>query len=140
MKNKIQIFIASLLVCGSISVINTAKAQTTDSNVIQEIQLNKKDMLSEVRNELIGNFDFTNYEYKQGVVNSEVKFEIAENGKITNVHSTGDCKNVSKEIENVLTNLKINRKKLNENMAAYTYVMPVTVEIDNREINNSSLK
>ncbi|MFP3590910.1 hypothetical protein [Chryseobacterium sp. SIMBA_038] len=130
MKNKIQIFIASFLVCGSISVMNTAKAQNTNSNVIQEIQLNKSDMLSEVRSELIDNFDFTNYEYKQGIVNSEVKFEVSENGKIMNVHSTGDCKNVSKEIENVLTNLKISGKKLNENMTAYTYVMPVTLEID----------
>lgn len=130
MKNKIQIFVTSFLVCGFISVMNTAKAQTTNDNVIQEIQLNRNDMLSEVRNELLDNFDFTNYEYKQGIVNSEVKFEISENGKIMNVHSTGDCKNVSKEIENVLTNLKISGKKLNENMTAYTYVMPVTLEID----------
>lgn len=130
MKNKIQIFVASFLVCGFISVMNTAKAQTTNDNVIQEIQLNRNDMLSEVRSELLDNFDFTNYEYKQGIVNSEVKFEVSENGKIMNVHSTGDCKNVSKEIENVLTNLKISGKKLNENMTAYTYVMPVTLEID----------
>ncbi|MFC5872632.1 hypothetical protein ACFP3I_08560 [Chryseobacterium arachidis] len=90
------------------------------------------DTFTEIRKELIGNFDFTNYEYKQGIVNSEVKFEITENGKIVNIHSTGDCKNVSKEIENVLNNFKINRKKLNENVLAYTYVMPVTLEIDNR--------
>ncbi|MBT2619281.1 TSCPD domain-containing protein [Chryseobacterium sp. ISL-6] len=131
MKNKIQIFIASLFVLGFISM-NTFKAQTNNTNVIQEIQLNKNDTFSDIRNELLDNFDFTNYEYKQGVVNSEVKFDITENGKIVNVHSTGDCKNVSKEIENVLTNLKINRKNFNENMMAYTYVMPVTVEIDNR--------
>lgn len=132
MKNKVQVFTATLLVFGFLSVINIAKAQTANSNIIQEIQLNKNDTLNEVRNELIGNFDFTNYEYKQGIVNSEVKFNIAENGKITNVHSTGECKNVSKEIETVLTNLKISRKKLNKNMMAYTYVMPVTVKIDNR--------
>ena len=132
MKNKIQIFIASLLVCGSISLMNTAKAQTANTNVIQEIQLNKNDAFSKIRNELIGSFDFTNYEYKQGIVNSEVKFDIAENGRIVNVHSTGDCKNVSKEIENVLTNLKINNKSFNKNIVAYTYVMPVILEIDNR--------
>ncbi|UZT98517.1 hypothetical protein ODZ84_02800 [Chryseobacterium fluminis] len=132
MKNKIQALVFSLLVYGGIAVINTAKAQTTNNNTIQEIKLNKSDALDEVRNELIGNFDFTNEEYKQGTVNSEVKFAISEDGKITNVHSTGDCKNVSKEIENVLTNLKVNRKKLKENMTAYTYVMPVTIEIYNR--------
>ncbi|KMQ67306.1 hypothetical protein ACM39_14235 [Chryseobacterium sp. FH2] len=132
MKNNIQIFIASFFVCGFMSLMNTVKAQVANNNVIQEIQLNKNDALNEVRNELMDNFDFANYEYKQGIVNSEVKFDISENGKITNVHSTGDCKNVSREIENVLTNLKINRRILNKNMMAYTYVMPVTVEIDNR--------
>ncbi|MBK1896827.1 hypothetical protein [Chryseobacterium paridis] len=131
MKNKIQIFVASFLAIGFISM-NICKAQTTDSNVIQEIQLNKNDTFSKIRKELINNFDFLNYEYKQGVVNSEVKFDITESGKIVNVHSTGDCKNVSKEIENVLSHLTINRKNFNQNIIAYTYVMPVTVEIDNR--------
>ncbi|ASK29458.1 hypothetical protein CEY12_04780 [Chryseobacterium sp. T16E-39] len=131
MKNKIQIFVASLFAIGLISM-NMLNAQTTDTNVIQEIQLNKNDTFSKIRKELINNFDFLNYEYKQGVVNSEVKFDITENGKIVNVHSTGDCKNVSKEIENVLSNLTINRKNFNQNIVAYTYVMPVTVEIDNR--------
>ena len=134
MKNKIQIFIASLFVCGCMAVINTAKAQTTNNNTIQEVQLNKNDAFSEIRNLLIDNFDFTNSDYKQGIVNSEVKFDIAENGKIVNVHSKGDCKNVSKEIENVLSNLhyRVDSKKLNENMIASTYVMPVRVNIDNR--------
>ncbi|MDC8104162.1 hypothetical protein MTQ00_06375 [Chryseobacterium sp. B21-037] len=131
MKNKIQIGSLFLCIIGFVS-LSTLKAQTTSGNVIPEIQLSKNDTFNKIRKELINNFDFTNYEYKQGVVNSEVKFDITENGKIVNVHSTGDCKNVSKEIENVLTNLKINRKDFNNNIIAYTYVMPVTVEIDNR--------
>ncbi|WBV57696.1 hypothetical protein PFY10_04460 [Chryseobacterium daecheongense] len=131
MKNKIQIGALFLCIIGFVS-LSTLKAQTTSGNVIPEIQLSKNDTFNKIRKELINNFDFTNYEYKQGVVNSEVKFDITENGKIVNVHSTGDCKNVSKEIENVLTNLKINRKDFNNNIIAYTYVMPVTVEIDNR--------
>lgn len=82
----------------------------------------------------MANFDFTNQDYKQGIVNSEVKFDIAENGKIVNVRSKGDCKNVSKEIENVLSHLqyKINANKLNENMLASSFVMPVRVDINNR--------
>lgn len=134
MKNKIQILIASLFVCGFMAVMNTAKAQTTNNNTIQEVQLNKNDAFSEIRNLLMANFDFTNSDYKQGVVNSEVKFDIAENGKIVNVHSKGDCKNVSKEIENVLSKLlyRVDSKKLNENMIASTYVMPVRVDINNR--------
>ena len=132
MKNKIQIFIASFLVCGFVGVMNMTKAQTTSNNTIEEVQLKKNDAFNDLRNLLMDNFDFANYDYKQGIVNSEVKFEVAENGKIVNVHSKGDCKNVSKEIENVLSKMyfKVDRKKLNENMMAYTYVMPVTVEID----------
>ena len=133
MKNKIQIFIASLFVCGFATVMNTAKAQTSN-NMIQEVQLNKNDAFNEIRNLLMANFDFTNSDYKQGVVNSEVKFDIAENGKIVNVHSKGDCKNVSKEIEKVLSSLqyRVDSKKINQNMIASTYVMPVRVDINNR--------
>ncbi|KFF00991.1 hypothetical protein IX39_10325 [Chryseobacterium formosense] len=134
MKNKIQIFVTALFIFGLTAVVNNAKAQTTSSNTIQEIQLNKNDAFNEIRNLLMANFDFTNSDYKQGVVNSEVKFDIAENGKIVNVRSKGDCKNVSKEIVNVLSHLqyKIDPAKLNENMLASSYVMPVKVDINNR--------
>ncbi len=134
MKNKIQILIASFFVCGLAAVVNTAKAQTTDHNTIQEIQLNRSETFNDIRNRLEANFDLTNPDYKQGTVNSVVKFDIAKNGKIVNVHSTGDCKTVSKEIETVLSDLdyRVDRKKLTDNMVAYTYVMPVTVEIHNR--------
>ncbi|MDQ1162006.1 hypothetical protein QE422_002374 [Chryseobacterium sp. SORGH_AS 447] len=134
MKNKVQLLIASLFVFGFVAVMNTTKAQTSNNNTIQEVQLNKNDAFNEIRNLLMANFDFTNSDYKQGIVNSEVKFDIAENGKIVNVHSKGDCKNVSKEIENVLSKLqyRLDSRKLNENMIASTYVMPVRVDINNR--------
>lgn len=78
------------------------------------------------------NFDFTTAEYKEGVINSDVRFSLAENGKITNIHANGDCKNVSKELENVLANLiyKVDVNKLSQNTMATTYVMPVSVTID----------
>lgn len=136
MKNKIQIFAASVLVWGFMAVMNVAKAQTqtANNNTIQEVLINKNDAFNEIRNLLIANFDFTNSDYKQGIVNSEVKFDIAENGEIVNVRSKGDCKNVSKEIENVLSHLqyKVDVAKLNENMLASSFVMPVTVDISNR--------
>jgi archaellum component FlaF (FlaF/FlaG flagellin family) len=133
MKNKIQILVASLFVFGFASVMNTTKAQTAN-NTIEEIQLTKNDTFNDIRSRLMENFDLTNVDYKQGTVNSVVKFDIAKNGKIVNVHSNGDCKSVSKEIETVLSELdyRVDRKKVNDNMVAYTYVMPVTVEIDNR--------
>lgn len=133
MKNKIQIFIASFLICGFMAVTNTVKAQSSN-NTIQEVTVNKNDAFNEIRNLLMANFDFTNQDYKQGIVNSEVKFDIAENGEIVNVRSKGDCKNVSKEIENVLSHLqyKVDTAKLNENMLASSFVMPVTVDISNR--------
>lgn len=134
MKNRIQICIASLFVCGFAAVLNTAKAQATDHSTIQEIQLNRSETFNDIRNKLEANFDLTNPDYKQGTVNSVVKFDIAKNGKIVNVHSTGDCKTVSREIETVLSDLdyRVDRKKLTDNMVAYTYVMPVTVEIHSR--------
>ncbi|UFH32681.1 hypothetical protein LNP04_02905 [Chryseobacterium sp. C-71] len=135
MKNKIQIFVASIFALGLTAIVGNVKAQTTsNNNMIQEVQLNKNDAFNEIRNLLIANFDFTNSDYKQGIVNSEVKFDIADNGKIVNVRSKGDCKNVSKEIENVLSHLqfKIDARKLNENMIASSYVMPVTVDITHR--------
>ncbi len=134
MKNKIQIFAASLFALGLTAIAGNVKAQTTSNNTIQEVQLNKNDAFNEIRNLLIANFDFTNSDYKQGIVNSEVKFDVAENGKIVNVRSKGDCKNVSKEIENVLSHLqyKIDARKLNENMIASSYIMPVTVDITHR--------
>lgn len=134
MKNKIQILIASIFVTGFTAVMNQAKAQISDKNTIQAIQLNKSEAFNDIRNKLMANFDLDNPEYKQGTVNSVVKFDIARNGKIVNVHSNGDCKTVSKEIETVLSELdyRVDRKKLTDNMVAYTYVMPVTVEIHNR--------
>ncbi|UKB81801.1 hypothetical protein LF887_12340 [Chryseobacterium sp. MEBOG06] len=134
MRNKIQLLIASLFVCGFAVVMNTTKAQTSDHNTIEEIQLNKNETFNDIRGKLMANFDLTNPEYQQGTVNSVVKFDIAKNGKIVNVHSKGDCKSVNKEIETVLSELdyKVDRKSLSENMVAYTYVMPVTVEINNR--------
>ncbi len=134
MKNRIQIIMAAFFVCGFSTVSNTVKAQATDHNTIEEIQLNKNETFNDIRNKLVENFDLTNTDYKQGTVNSVVKFDIADNGKIVNVHSTGDCKTVSKEIETVLSELdyRVDRRKLSDNMVAYTYVMPVTVEINNR--------
>ncbi|MFP3831544.1 hypothetical protein [Chryseobacterium sp. SIMBA_028] len=134
MKNKIQIIMASLFVVGFTTVMNTTQAQTTDHNTIQEIQLNKSETFNDIRSRLMSNFDLDNPEYRQGTVNSVVKFDIAKNGKIVNVHSTGDCKTVSKEIETVLSELdyRVDHRKMSDNMVAYTYVMPVTVEIHNR--------
>ncbi|MBW8522596.1 hypothetical protein K0U91_13885 [Chryseobacterium chendengshani] len=132
MKNKIQIFVAILFALGLTAIAGNVKAQTT-SNTIEEVQLNK-DTFKEIKSLLIDQFDFTNSDYKEGIVNSEVRFDVAANGKIINVRSKGDCKNVSKEIESVLSHLqyKIDASKLNENMIASSYVMPVTVDINNR--------
>ncbi|MEC3876236.1 hypothetical protein [Chryseobacterium salviniae] len=133
MKNKIQIYIA-LIICGGTVIFNTAQAQSSTNNTIEEVQLIKNQTFNDIRTRLMDNFDLTNPDYKQGVVNSIVKFDISKKGKIVNVHASGDCKNVNKEIETVLSGLpyKVGRKKLTENMVAYTYVMPVTVDINDR--------
>lgn len=134
MKNKIQILVSSIIICGFAGIMNSAKAQSTNNNTIEEVLINKNDAFAEIRNLLVQNFDFTNSDYKEGIVNSEVKFDIAENGKIVNVRSKGECKNVSKEIENVLSHLqyRIDPDKLSQNMIASSYVMPVRLDINNR--------
>ncbi|KQS92499.1 hypothetical protein [Chryseobacterium sp. Leaf394] len=134
MKNKIQIFAASLFVFAFASIFNTAIAQISSDNTIKEVQLAKADAFNEIRNQLMANFDFTNQDYQQGIVNSEVKFDVSENGKIINVKSKGDCKVVSKEIEKILSNLhyRIDSSKMSEKMLASSFVMPVRVDINNR--------
>ncbi|MBV6878570.1 hypothetical protein AXA65_04270 [Chryseobacterium sp. FP211-J200] len=114
-------------------LFSVAQAQESEKN-IQEVVLRSGDAFGELRKLVKDNFDFTNSNYKEGVINSDVRFSLVENGKITNIRANGDCKNVSKELENVLANLlyKVDVNKLNQNMMAATYVMPVSVTIDNR--------
>ncbi|MBN9338344.1 MAG: hypothetical protein J0I88_10960 [Chryseobacterium sp.] len=123
----------SIFLFGFLGTLNLVRAQATD-NKIQEVFINSGDGFGELRKLLKDNFDFTNQDYKEGVVNSDVRFSLSEDGKITNVHANGDCKNVSKEIENVLSHLiyKVDMEKLSQKMVASSYVMPVSVTIDNR--------
>ncbi len=123
----------SIFLFGFLGMFNLVKAQTSD-NKIQEVFLNSGDGFGELRKLLKDNFDFSNHDYKEGIVNSNVRFSLSEDGKITNVHANGDCKNVSKEIENVLSHLiyKVDMEKLSQKMVASSYVMPVSVMIDNR--------
>lgn len=123
----------SIFLFGFLGTLNLVRAQATD-NKIQEVFINSGDGFGELRKLLRDNFDFTNQDYKEGVVNSDVRFSLSEDGKITNVHANGDCKNVSKEIENVLSHLiyKVDMEKLSQKMVASSYVMPVSVTIDNR--------
>ena len=123
----------SIFLFGFLGTLNLVKAQTSD-NKIQEVFLNSGDGFGELRKLLRDNFDFTNQDYKEGVVNSNVRFSLSENGKITNVHANGYCKNVSKEIEHVLSGLlyKVDMTQIKDNMIASSYVMPVSITIANR--------
>ena len=123
----------SIFLFGILGTLNLVKAQTSD-NKIQEVFLQSGDGFGELRKLLKDNFDFTNQDYKEGIVNSDVRFSLSEDGKITNVRAKGDCKNVSKEIENVLSHLiyKVDMDKMSQKMVATSYVMPVSVTIANR--------
>ncbi|WP_379969930.1 hypothetical protein [Epilithonimonas sp. UC225_85] len=131
MKLNIKMTVLSIFVFAGL--FSVTKAQDAEKN-IQEVVFSSGDGFGELRKLVKDNFDFTASEYKEGVINSDVRFSLAENGKITNIRANGDCKNVSKELENVLSHLiyKVNVDKLNQNMMATTYVMPVSVTIDNR--------
>lgn len=123
----------SIFLFGILGTLNLVKAQTSD-NKIQEVFLQSGDGFGELRNLLRDNFDFTKQDYKEGIVNSDVRFSLSEDGKIINVSAKGDCKNVSKEIENVLSHLiyRVDMDKMSQKMVATSYVMPVTVTIANR--------
>jgi len=128
-----KMLVLSIFLFGILGTLNLVKAQTSD-NKIQEVFLQSGDGFGELRNLLKDNFDFTNQDYKEGIVNSDVRFSLSEDGKITNVHAKGDCNNVSKEIENVLSHLiyKVDMDKMSQKMIATSYVMPVSVTIANR--------
>lgn len=121
---------ATLFLVFGMSFFSTTKAQ---NNKIEEVKLNANDGFSELRNLVINNFDFTTPNLSEGLVSSQIAFNVSENGKITNVHANGDCKYVSAELENVMNQLlyKIDVNKLNRNMIAATYVMPVQVRVEN---------
>ena len=114
-------------------LMNVAQAQESEKN-IQEVMLKSGDGFAELRKLVQDNFDFTASDYKEGIVNSDVRFSVADNGKITNIHAKGDCKNVSKELEKVLASLlyKVDSDKISPKLMATTFVMPVRVTIDNR--------
>ena len=114
-------------------LMNVAQAQESEKN-IQEVMLKSGDGFAELRKLVQDNFDFTASDYKEGIVNSDVRFSVADNGKITNIHAKGDCKNVSKELEKVLASLlyKVDSDKISPKLMATTFVMPVSVTIDNR--------
>ncbi|MCG2793638.1 MAG: hypothetical protein L6262_08860 [Weeksellaceae bacterium] len=129
-KKRKMIVLAMFVLAGFFGI---AKAQETEKN-IQEVVLRSGDAFGELRKLVRDNFDFTAAEYKEGLVNSDLRFSLGENGKITNIHASGDCKNVSRELETVLSKLlyKVDVNKLSHSMMATTYVMPVSVLITDR--------
>lgn len=131
----------SKIVCKSISVVaftvvcsafSLVSAQSP--NTIQEVKLTNNDGFNNLRNLINANFDYTNPNLEEGTFNSLVEFNVAENGKITNVHAKGDCRYVSQELEDVMKNLlyKVDLEKLNSNALTTNYVLPVVVNVKNR--------
>lgn len=127
MKNIIKLLavFAILLTAGFTSTVNAQQ-----SNMIKEVNINANDGFNELRNLVIQNFDFTNPDLSEGKINSEVKFEVSENGKINHVSVNGDCKYVNKELQEVMTHLLYrfdDSSKKNK-----SYVLPITVFIASR--------
>lgn len=127
MKNMIKLLgvFAILVTAGFTSTVNAQQ-----SNMIKEVNINANDGFNELRNLVIQNFDFTNPDLSEGKINSEVKFEVSENGKINHVSVNGDCKYVNKELQEVMTHLLYrfdDSSKKNK-----SYVLPITVFIASR--------
>ena len=127
MKNMIKLLgvFAILVTAGFTTTVNAQQ-----SNLIKEVNINANDGFNELRNLVIQNFDFTNPDLSEGKINSEVKFEVSENGKIEHVSVNGDCKYVNKELQEVMTHLLYrfdDSSKTNK-----SYVLPITVFIASR--------
>ncbi|OWK74365.1 hypothetical protein CBW16_02840 [Flavobacteriaceae bacterium JJC] len=127
MKNMIKLF-GVLGIIISVGLTSHMKAQ--ENNVIKEVKISGNDGFGELRNLVMQNFDFTNPNLTEGKINSEVKFEVSENGKIEHVTVNGDCKYVNKEIQEVMTHL-LYRFADSSKMNA-VYVLPITVFIASR--------
>lgn len=128
-----KIFALTILML-AITATSVTKAQSVKDQQLETVNIQPADGFKELKQLLKDNFDFNNPEYKQGIVNTNVSFSVAENGKITNVQAKGDCQYVSQEIEHVLQTLlyRVDKSKLTENMLATHYTMPVTVEISSK--------
>lgn len=134
MKNNIKIISITLVLFGCSALFSNVKAQLQKSNEIPGVLVKSGDGFGELRKLLKDNFDFTNPDFKEGVVNTNVSFTLSEDGKIKNIHAQGDCKNVSQEITDVLSTLQytIDMSKLKKSMMATHYEFPVTVMIAQR--------
>ncbi|WP_447951247.1 hypothetical protein [Chryseobacterium koreense] len=124
--------VAILALGVAISVFSQIKAQS--SNNIEEVTINSKGIFGELRQLVVSNFDFTNPNLTEGTTDSVLEFNIGENGKITNIHAKGDCKYVSEELEHVMKSLlyKVDVNKLNKNLMASTFIMPVSVNVNSK--------
>lgn len=127
MKNIVRILgVLGVMACAGI----TSNVSAQDSNLIKEVNISKNDAFSELRNLVAQNFDFTNPNFTEGDVNSVVKFEVAENGKIDKVQVNGDCKHVSDELKSVMNELMY--KFDNPQKLSQIYVLPIKVSIASR--------
>lgn len=124
--------VAILALGVAFSVFSQIKAQS--SNNIEEVTINSKGIFGELRQLVVSNFDFTNPNLTEGTTDSVLEFNIAENGKITNIHAKGGCKYVSEELEHVMKSLlyKVDVNKLNKNLMASTFIMPVSVNVNSK--------
>ena len=101
-------------------------------NTIDEVKVAKTDQFAKLRNLVMTNFNFDNPDYKDGIIDSNVRFEVDETGEIVNVKATGDCKFVARELEEVMNDLsyKFNLHKTQPGNSAF--VMPVRLMIATR--------
>lgn len=113
------------------SMFNSINAQ---QNTIEEIKVSNADGFSDLRNLVVTNFDFDNPNYQDGIVDSDVRFEVAENGEIINVHATSDCKFVARELEEVMNGLlyKVDVERSQAKTGNTAFVMPVRLMIATR--------
>ena len=124
MKNKLTYVLSILGIAVMSAFMNQVSAQ---SNILPEVNVKPNDGFGELRNLIAQNFDFTNPNYSEGVIDSVVKFQVEKDGKLKNVEVDGECKYVSAEIKDIVTHLQTQFTALKNTDTVYA--MPVTMMI-----------
>ena len=122
-------FIGAFAIVALMSV--NVNAQNQSSNTIPEVTIRNSDGFNKLRGLLTSNFDYTNPKIGQGTFNSMVEFDLAEDGKITNIKAKGDCPHVSGEIVNTMNSLlyKVDISKMKQEDLIAHYRMPIIVSV-----------
>lgn len=112
---------AITLMAGFGTTVNAQSAKT-----IEEVTIRNEENFSYLKNLLQQNFDYTHPDLKEGLSKAVLKFEVSDNGKITNVKAEGRNEEMNREIVNALKGILY---RASFKSSPYVYVVPVELQL-----------